>query len=113
MGRRLEVYLVDGEVRDVRLDGESLWPTWFKIEWKETGQRSAKIRGERLSTNYGDEIVIRHEAPPASGAGGDGSRTVMARHAEGPGAEAVPAPRPGAHPGTGQRARKNRATAGA
>ena len=63
MGRRLEVYLQDGEVRDVLLDGESLWPSWFKIEWKETGQRSAKIRGERLSTNQGDEIVILHEAP--------------------------------------------------
>jgi hypothetical protein len=62
MGRRLEVFLVDGEVRDVTLDGESLWPTWFKIEWKETGQRSAKIKGERLSTNFGDEIVIRHES---------------------------------------------------
>jgi len=61
MGRRLEVYLADGEVRDVKLDGESLWPTWFKIEWRENGGRSAKIRGERLSTNYGDEIVIRNE----------------------------------------------------
>ena len=62
MGRRLEVYLSDGEVVDVKLDGESLWPMWFKIEWKETGQRSAKIRGERLSTNHGDEIVIFHES---------------------------------------------------
>jgi hypothetical protein len=84
MGRRLEVYLVDGEVRDVRLDGESLWPTWFKIEWKETGQRSAKIRGERLSTNYGDEIVILHEAPTESGGSQDGSRTAMARPAAAP-----------------------------
>jgi hypothetical protein len=58
MDRRLVVYLLDGEVHDVTLDGESLWPMWFKIEWKETGQRSAKIRGERLSTNHGDEIVI-------------------------------------------------------
>ncbi len=66
MGRRLEVYLADGEVRDVRLDGESLWPTWFKIEWKETGARSAKIRGERLSTNHGDEIVIIHEPAAAA-----------------------------------------------
>lgn len=83
MDRRLEVYLVDGEVRDVKLDGESLWPMWFKIEWKETGARSAKIRGERLSTNHGDEIVIYHKsaeptAPrrrtPASGAPAGGSR---------------------------------------
>jgi hypothetical protein len=61
MGRRLDVYLRDGEIEDVRLEGESLWPSWFKIEWKENGQRSAKIRGERLSTNFGDEIVI-HQA---------------------------------------------------
>jgi len=58
MGRRLDVYMHEGEIQDVRLDGESLWPSWFKIEWKENGQRSAKIRGERLSTNFGDEIVI-------------------------------------------------------
>jgi hypothetical protein len=70
-------------VRDVRLDSESVWPTWFKIEWKETGQRSAKIRGERLSTNYGDEIVIRHEAPPEARAGQDGSRPATVRHEEG------------------------------
>ena len=66
MDRRLDVYLRDGEIEDVRLDGESLWPMWFKIEWKETGQRSAKIRGERLSTNHGDEIVIFHEAGAAA-----------------------------------------------
>jgi hypothetical protein len=66
MGRRLVVYLVDGEVRDVTLDGESLWPMWFKIEWKETGQRSAKIRGERLSTNHGDEIVLVTETTAAA-----------------------------------------------
>ena len=64
MGRRLEVYLQDGEVRDVLLDGESLWPSWFKIEWKETGQRSAKIRGERISTNHGDEIALFWNTPP-------------------------------------------------
>jgi hypothetical protein len=68
MGRRLDVYLRDGEIEDVRLDGESQWPSWFKIEWKENGQRSAKIRGERLSTNFGDEIVI-HQAGTASPAG--------------------------------------------
>jgi hypothetical protein len=65
MGRRLDVYLRDGEIEDVRLDGESQWPSWFKIEWKENGQRSAKIRGERLSTNFGDEIVI-HQADAAA-----------------------------------------------
>ena len=68
MGRRLVVYLLDGEVHDVTLDGESLWPMWFKIEWKETGQRSAKIRGERLSTNHGDEIVLVTESSAAAGA---------------------------------------------
>ena len=83
MGRRLEVYLVDGEVRDVKLDGESLWPTWFKIEWKETGQRSAKIRGERLSTNHGDEIVLFHE--PAS-------QAAAPRQAPAPGGAGQPLP---------------------
>ncbi len=68
MGRRLEVHLVDGEIRDVTLDGESLWPSWFKIEWKETGQKSAKIRGERLSTNFGDEIVLITETGAAASA---------------------------------------------
>ena len=65
MGRRLDVYLRNGEIVDVLLDGESLWPSWFKIEWKETGQKSAKIRGERLSTNFGDEIII-HQADGAA-----------------------------------------------
>ena len=74
MGQRLEVYLCDGEVRDVKLNGESLWPIWFKIEWKETGQRSAKIRGERLSTNYGDEIVIVHEPAAEAAASKRGRR---------------------------------------
>jgi hypothetical protein len=61
----LDVYLRGGEIADVLLDGTSLWPSWFKIEWKENGQRSAKIRGERLSTNFGDEIVI-HQAEAAA-----------------------------------------------
>jgi hypothetical protein len=68
MGRRLEVFLDGAEVLDVRLDGESLWPIWFKVEWKETGARSAKIAGERLSTNHGDEIVIAQGAPKATAA---------------------------------------------
>ncbi|MBI4491518.1 MAG: hypothetical protein HY690_01850 [Chloroflexi bacterium] len=60
MARRLEIVLRGSEVEDVRLDGESLWPTWFKVEFKETGQVSAKIKGERLSTNFGDEIIFTH-----------------------------------------------------
>ncbi|HLH24518.1 MAG TPA: hypothetical protein VK066_18510 [Chloroflexota bacterium] len=78
MARRLDVYLRDGEIDDVRLDGVSLWPSWFKIEWKENGQRSAKIRGERLSTNFGDEIVIHQAAgaAPARRASPAGARRV-------------------------------------
>jgi hypothetical protein len=54
---RLDVYLDElGELQDVRLDGESLWPIWFKVEWKGNGQLSAKIAGQRLSTREGDEI---------------------------------------------------------
>jgi hypothetical protein len=67
---RLDVYLADGELTDVRLDGESLFPTWFKVEWKETGEVSAKIKGVRLATRLGDEITI-HQLPaeaPATGA---------------------------------------------
>ena len=60
---RLDVYLVGGEVVDVRLDGQTVWPTWFKIEWKGTGDVSAKVRGVRLSTRQGDEIKI-HEGRP-------------------------------------------------
>jgi hypothetical protein len=67
---RLDVYLAGGELTDVRLDGESLYPTWFKVEWKETGEVSAKIKGVRLATRLGDEITI-HQQPveaPATGA---------------------------------------------
>jgi hypothetical protein len=49
----------DGQVADVELDGESVWPGWFKLEWKGDGQLSAKARGVRLSTRAGDEITIR------------------------------------------------------
>jgi len=53
----LEVCLdPSGEFQDVRLDGESLWPIWFKVEWKGNGHLSAKIAGQRLSTREGDEI---------------------------------------------------------
>ena len=55
---RLDVYLTEGELKDVRLDGESVFPTWFKVEWKEDGEISAKVKGVRLATRYGDEIVI-------------------------------------------------------
>jgi hypothetical protein len=60
---RLDVYLVGGEVVDVRLDGQTVWPTWFKIEWKGTGDVSAKVRGLRLASRYGDVIAI-HEGRP-------------------------------------------------
>jgi hypothetical protein len=66
-GHTLDVYLLDdARVGDVRLDGESVWPTWFKIEWKEGGQLSAKVKGVRLATRLGDVIKI-HQA--ATGAG--------------------------------------------
>ena len=61
----LEVDLdLDGQVRDVRLDSESVWPTWFKIEWKETGEMSAKVKGVRLATRFGDVIRVRQERAP-------------------------------------------------
>jgi hypothetical protein len=57
VGQELEVRLTpDGSLADVLLDGESLWPIWFKVEWKGNGQLSAKIAGNRLSTREGDEI---------------------------------------------------------
>jgi hypothetical protein len=55
---RLDVYLADGQLTDVRLDGESVYPTWFKVEFKEDGQVSAKVKGVRLATRFGDEINI-------------------------------------------------------
>jgi hypothetical protein len=58
---RLDVYLADGQLQDVRLDDESVYPTWFKIEFKETGEVSAKVKGVRLATRNGDEITI-HQA---------------------------------------------------
>ena len=58
----LDVYLLNGRVADVRLDGESVHPTWFKIEFKETGEVSAKVKGVRLATRFGDEINV-HQAP--------------------------------------------------
>jgi hypothetical protein len=58
----LDVYLTGGRLTDVRLDGKSVHPTWFKIEFKETGEVSAKVKGVRLATRYGDAITI-HTAP--------------------------------------------------
>jgi hypothetical protein len=55
---QLDVYLADGHLTDVHLDGESVYPTWFKIEWKETGEVSAKVKGVRLATRYGDIINV-------------------------------------------------------
>ncbi len=64
----LDVYLMNGRVVDVRLDGESVHPTWFKIEFKETGEVSAKVKGVRLATRFGDEINL-HQAPPSAKSG--------------------------------------------
>ena len=55
---RLEVYLEKGQVVDARLDGESFWPDWFKIEFKRDGEVSAKVRGVKLLTRLGDEVVF-------------------------------------------------------
>ena len=62
-GHTLDVYLVDGQLADVHLDGESVHPTWFKIEWKESGELSAKVKGVRLATRFGDSINIHHGRP--------------------------------------------------
>jgi len=64
----LEVRLaLDGRLQDVLLDGQSLWPTWFKVEWKGNGQLGAKIAGRRLSTREGDSIrfTLADEVVPA------------------------------------------------
>jgi hypothetical protein len=60
---RLDVYLDGAEPTDVRLDGESVWPVWFKLEWKGSGEMSAKVRGVRLSTRLGDTIVVHSTKP--------------------------------------------------
>jgi hypothetical protein len=62
----LDVYLDGAEPTDVRLDGESVWPVWFKLEWKGSGEMSAKVRGVRLSTRLGDRISV-HAGPPSEG----------------------------------------------
>jgi len=58
----LDVYLVDSRPVDLRLDGESLFPVWFKLEFKESGEVSAKVKGVRLATRFGDVINIHHQA---------------------------------------------------
>ena len=57
----LDVYLDGGRPVDLRLDGESVYPAWFKLEFKETGEVSAKVKGVRLATRFGDVINI-HQA---------------------------------------------------
>ena len=53
------VYLADSKPVDVRLNGESLlFPVWFKVEFKESGEVSAKVEGVRLATRFGDVINI-------------------------------------------------------
>ena len=61
-GHVLDVYLVDSRPVEVRLDGESVLPTWFKLEFKEGGEVSAKVKGVRLATRFGDVINI-HAVP--------------------------------------------------
>ena len=60
----LEVYLAGGRAVDVRIDGESVYPTWFKLEFKESGEVSAKIKGIRLSSRSGDTFMV-HTAESA------------------------------------------------
>ncbi len=62
---RLDVYLVDGRAVDAAVNGESVFPTWFKLEFKETGEVSAKIKGLKLSSKRGDTIAI-HNGPPGT-----------------------------------------------
>lgn len=62
----LDVYLRDGLLTDVQLDGESVYPTWFKVEFKETGEVSAKIKGVRLATRFGDQINVHQSSAPAT-----------------------------------------------
>jgi len=71
---RLEVYLDGSEPMDVRLDGESVWPAWFKLEWKGTGDMSAKVRGVRLSTRLGDTIAIHPASAHRSASSSSGLR---------------------------------------
>lgn len=71
MGSDLEIRLApDGTLEDLLLDGESVWPIWFKVEWKGNGELSAKVAGQRLSTARGDTIrfaVAGRGAPAPAG----------------------------------------------
>jgi len=62
-GHVFDVYLANGRPIDIRLDGESLFPTWFKLEFKEGGEVSPKVKGVRLATRFGDQINI-HQVQP-------------------------------------------------
>jgi hypothetical protein len=59
----LDVYIANSRLVDVRVDGESVFPTWFKLEFKESGDISAKVKGLRLSGRGGDTINIHQGAP--------------------------------------------------
>lgn len=60
---QLDVYIDNGRPVDAQLDGESVYPTWFKLEFKENGEVSAKVKGVRLATRFGDTINIHHGRP--------------------------------------------------
>jgi hypothetical protein len=62
----LDVYLVNSRPTELLLDGESLFPVWFKLEFKEGGEVSAKVKGVRLATRFGDVINI-HQGGPSNG----------------------------------------------
>jgi hypothetical protein len=55
---QMDVYLEGDRAADVRVDGESVYPTWFKLEFKENGEVSAKVKGLKLSSRRGDAIHI-------------------------------------------------------
>jgi hypothetical protein len=55
---QMDVYLEGDRAVDVQVDGESVFPTWFKLEFKETGEVSAKVKGLKLSTKRGDAIRV-------------------------------------------------------
>jgi hypothetical protein len=54
----MDVYLEGDRAVDVRVDGESVYPTWFKLEFKESGEVSAKVKGLKLSSRRGDVIHV-------------------------------------------------------
>lgn len=55
---QMDVYLEGDRAVDIQVDGESVFPTWFKLEFKETGEISAKVKGLKLSSKRGDTIHI-------------------------------------------------------